>query len=249
MKTTSTIAMTIAVGVSLSGCQALFGPRTAHVDSASQSAMAQAQLNPALDQGRQLLKAGRIAQAIELLRVAQRDPSSMAEASNGLGVAYAKLGRHDLADRYFKMALALEPADTRFAANMIRLQRDYDLATKRQEAAVRLAKKAEDERVARQARVLRQGRIERVSRGQVAIRTHAAESAGAPRTEVFAMNSRRPAEEAPRPDVSGEVDVQSSSEATAKGYPVTIDFKQSARSRSESTARQGQYPVRVYIGA
>lgn len=249
MKTTSTIVLTLTLGVTLSGCQAIFGPRTAHIDTASQPAMAQQQVNPALDQGRQLLKAGRIAQAIELLRVAQRDPSSMAEASNGLGVAYAKLGRHDLADRYFKMALSLEPSDTRFAANMIRLQRDYDLSTKRQEEAVRLAKKAEEERLARQARIVEQGRIERVSRGQVSIRTHSAASDSAPRTEVFAMNSRSAAEDAPRPEVNVEAGVESDSGTTSKGYPVTIDFKRSPRPRTNTSSNQGQYPVRVYIGA
>lgn len=247
MKTTSTIVLTVAAGLTLSGCQALFGPRTAQIDTANQASMAQAE-NPALEQGRQLLKAGRIAQAIELLRVAQRDPASMAEASNGLGVAYAKLGRHDLADRYFKMALALKPEDTRFAGNMIRLQRDYDLATKRQEAAVRLAKKAEDERLVRQARVVEQGQIERVSRGQVAIRTHAAPGAAAPATEVFAMNSATI--EAPaRPEVGVETGVQSDSESTARGYPVTVEFGRGMRPRAQSSETQSQYPVRVFIGA
>ncbi len=249
MKTTSTIALTLAMGMSLSGCQALLGPRTAQVDSASSTEMAQ--VNPALDQGRQLLKAGRIAQAIDLLRVAQRDPSSMAEASNGLGVAYAKLGRHDLADRYFKMALALEPTDTRFAANVLRLERDFNLNMKRQEAAARLAKKADEEREARLARAaVRQGGIERVSRGQVAIRTHSTTTNGAPRTEVFAMNSSASeAEEAARPDVQVEVGVQTESEETAKGYPVTVDFSRNLSSRSNGAENQGQYPVRVYIGA
>ncbi|MFN2098448.1 tetratricopeptide repeat protein [Altererythrobacter sp. MF3-039] len=249
MKTTSTIALTLTLGLTLSACQAIFGPRTAHLDSAGQPQIAEHQINPALDQGRQLLKAGRIAQAVELLRVAQRDPSSMAEASNGLGVAYAKLGRHDLADRYFKMALSLEPSDTRFAANMIRLQRDYDLLTKRQEEAVRLAKKAEEVRLARLARVVDQGRIQRVSRGQVAIRTHSAASDAAPKTEVFAMNARNGAESAPRPEVNVEVGVESNDETTSRGYPVTIDFKRSLRPRANSTDSQNQYPVRVYIGA
>ena len=46
-----------------------------------------------------------------------------------------------------------------------------------------------------------------------------------------------------------ETGVQSESESSAKGYPVTVDFSRGARARSTVSDSQSQYPVRVYIGA
>lgn len=242
MTTKSTIAMTLAMGVALSGCQAIFGSRTANLESADRASLAQqeAAVNPALDQGRQLLKAGRIAQAVELLRVAQRDPDSMADASNALGVAYAKLGRHDLADRYFRMALALEPGDARFASNMLRLQRDHNLALRRAAEEEQLALRAREEQERREiaSREAEEGRIQRVSRGQVQIRTGGATPVSAPRMEVLALNSSKPEPEVETVEGAEEA-------AKPKSYPVTIDFSNAAR---KASASDKQYPVRVYIG-
>lgn len=252
MKYPSTIAMTLAIGVSLSGCQALFGPRAAHLNAAENRQMADAPeaVHPALDQGRQLLKAGRTAQAIELLRVAQRDPSSMADASNGLGVAYARLGRHDLADRYFRMALALEPGDARFAANMLRLQRDHKLAVRRNEEAALLAQRAEEQRQAALARRVEPGQIERLSRGQVHVQTKTAPERLAPRMEVLAL--RTPSSNTNEADLASKLHKSSQDDVdmtdTAKSYPLSIDFTKQPNNRSMAPARRN-YPVRVYIGA
>ena len=253
MKTTSTIAITLAIGVSLSGCQALFGPRTAHVDSVRDAHLASEDqaVHPALDQGRQLLKAGRIAQAIEVLRIAQRDPASMADASNGLGVAYAKLGRHDLADRYFRMAVALRPDETRFTANMLRLQRDHDLAVRRNEEAAQLAKRANEDRLARLAKSVEHGRIERVSRGQVQIKTQTIPGSVASKVEVLAMHTsktnQKPALTA-TPTVDAEVKTEAESSLEKKGYPLTIEFGKRISPNVIAPPKR-DYPVRVYIGA
>jgi tetratricopeptide (TPR) repeat protein len=60
------------------------------------------------------LKAGDFAQA--------RLTAGLAgQAHNGMGVAYAELGRADLAERYFLLAIASAPEDRRFAANLSRL--------------------------------------------------------------------------------------------------------------------------------
>ena len=82
----------------------------------------------ALEEGRAYLRSGQIAAAVASFRIARMDPSTAAEANNGLGVAYAKIGRMDLADRYFRVAVELNPSDDRFAANLLRLQRDAMLA-------------------------------------------------------------------------------------------------------------------------
>lgn len=256
MKTTSTIFATVAMGLALSGCQSLFGQHRASLDSAQAPELAQGEVavNPALDQGRQLLKAGRIAQAVELLRIAQRDPASMAEASNALGVAYAKLGRHDLADRYFRMALSLQPGDQRFAANMLRLQRDFEMATRRNEEAQQLALRAAEEKRLAEARAAQPGSIQRMSRGEVHISTQAAPSAVAPQVKVLAMRSPNSdeAKKASALPADNSPEAQAAAPAKPKSYPVTIDFKRKQMGNGVTVGAppsDRQYPVRVYIGA
>lgn len=43
-------------------------------------------------------------------------------ALNGLGVSYAKIGRADLAAEYFRRAIAAEPRESRYSANLERLE-------------------------------------------------------------------------------------------------------------------------------
>lgn len=254
MRNSTKLALLLAASVSLTGCQAIFGSRTAHVDSADGAQIASAEVNPALDQGRQLLMAGRIAQAIGLLRVAQRDPDSMAEASNALGVAYAKLGRHDLADRYFRMALSLEPGDARFAANMLRLQHDYDLAQRRNEEAAQMALRAAEELRLAEAQAnaaAEPGRIERVSRGQVQIRTQTLPGSVAPRIGVMAVQSSTKLPGLPetgarsatakKPDVAERI--------APRANPATVNFGKRISVPADSVSADQSYPVRVYIGA
>ena len=257
MKTTRTVAMAITMGFALSGCQMLFGQRTAKVDSANDTLLAEAGMvaNPALEQGKQLLRAGRTAQAIELLRVAQRDPTSMADASNALGVAYAKLGRHDLADRYFRMAISLQPGDARFAANMLRLQRDYDLAERRNEEAARMAARVvEQQRVAEMA-IAEQGKIERVSRGEVQIRTDATPARLAPRMEVLARRSNVTKDRTGIQIQTKSPETLVEAEEKPKSRSLTLDFAKERTGRSSKSVNvpagssDNQYPVRVYIGA
>ncbi len=78
----------------------------------------------ALAMGRRQLATGQFGLALETFRsVLRRNPRSAA-AQNGLGVAYAKIGRADLARRHFEHALAAEPANTAFARNLARLGGD-----------------------------------------------------------------------------------------------------------------------------
>lgn len=91
-----------------------------------------------LAEGRAALQAGRIAAAIGPLRVALLDQATRAPASNALGVAYAQLGREDIAEQFFKSAIAADPSDERFVANLLRLQHAV-LARKARSDAARLA--------------------------------------------------------------------------------------------------------------
>lgn len=91
-----------------------------------------------LAEGRAALQDGKLVEAIGPLRAALLDPATRAAASNALGVAYAQLGREDLAEQYFKSAIAADPSDNRFVANLLRLQHTV-LARKAQADAARLA--------------------------------------------------------------------------------------------------------------
>ena len=113
----------------LAGCQSIFGHHSARLDvrpvGEAQTAAAAA---IALEEGRQHLIRGEVASAIVALRTASSDPATAAPAHNGLAVAYAMLGRGDLAERYFQQAIAEDPADQRFSANLARFYQSREAA-------------------------------------------------------------------------------------------------------------------------
>src|SRR3546814_9961813 len=78
--------------------------------------------------------------------VCSSDLDSAAEAYNGLGVAYAKLGRADLAERYFKMALSMDGTNPRFAAN---LDRFYNSPLGNSSRALAMRAKENEEEIGR----------------------------------------------------------------------------------------------------
>ena len=175
----------------LAGCHSLFGqqaklevrPAGAPVNGASAAI--------ALEEGRQHLLSGEPASAIVALRLATLDPGTAAPAHNGLGVAYAMLGRGDLSERYFQRAVEQDPADPRFPANLARFYASREAMAKagsaQAPAVVAIAEAVEPPPV---QRMVQAGpsvvRIElptsaeamtRVSRQEVVIRTRAPEPA------------------------------------------------------------------------
>ena len=74
-----------------------------------------------LDRGRAQLDAGLDALAIESFRGQLRLDPENADAYNGLAVAYGRIGRDDLAQRYFETALAKDPMNSRAQTNLARL--------------------------------------------------------------------------------------------------------------------------------
>ncbi|MEY4239520.1 MAG: hypothetical protein RL339_2121 [Pseudomonadota bacterium] len=119
-KTLGTLMLLVVSATALGGCSSLFGRAALNSRAAASEELFAAAPNPDLVAGRQALSEGQLGAAIAALRLARLDPASTAEATNGLGVAYAQLGRDDLADRYFHQAAALAPQDPRFAANLER---------------------------------------------------------------------------------------------------------------------------------
>lgn len=118
--TASLLLFTVAVP--LGGCS-LFGKTNqfAANKAAGKELKAEDFAQLRLTAGREALDKGNWAEAIIALRDAQRYPRFAAQAHNGMGVAWAQLGRADLAERYFQQAISEAPDDRRFAANLSRL--------------------------------------------------------------------------------------------------------------------------------
>jgi len=111
----------LAAAFVLQGCASLFGIHRFAAVSRDKTAEAPQVADANTQRGRQLLDEVRIADAIDAFRAALAGNERVAPAINGLGVAYAMLGRDDLARRYFSEAASLDPSDSRFAANLQRL--------------------------------------------------------------------------------------------------------------------------------
>lgn len=116
----ATTASILAMSVLLGGCQLLGigGQRTARADSAAVRAEPGDIGAAQLAEGRRLLKAGHTADAIESFMLAKAFPEHMPAAYNGLAVAYSRLGRTDLTERFFLTAVALAPQDDRYRSNL-----------------------------------------------------------------------------------------------------------------------------------
>lgn len=113
------ICTTAAFG--LTGCQSFLADLGLAKRGASDASIAQEEGTSRLALGRSALKAGAPGTAIHHFERAIFDPADAPEAYNGMGVAYARLGREDLAERFFNAALMLRPNDTRIARNLERL--------------------------------------------------------------------------------------------------------------------------------
>jgi len=198
-----------AAALLLGGCQALGigSPRTARVsDDANLAAQARDIGNEQLEAGRTALTEGRTADAIEAFMLAY----------NGLAVAYSRLGRTDLTERFFLTAAALAPDETRYRSNLATFYSrtappkiaDPVVAMAPPEhgfTSSRLASAAPARSAPPSVRTLPggltvhspSGSLQRVSRGEVAIRTAqpaaaAVHTATAPRRPVINVGGSQP---------------------------------------------------------
>lgn len=187
MKTLVKVCAAIAGAVALSGCQSGGLPGWSF-KSHSRPVLDTLRVDHAaiLEEGRSQLKAGNLSAAAASFRIASRSEAQAAEASNGLAVVYARIGRPDLAERYFRAALAIEPDSQRFAANLLRLQGRI-LAARRMPNAGALADASLTVPAAASVRPqpsrAMPGQLERVARGMVRIKTPL-ELGPAPRMDI-----------------------------------------------------------------
>lgn len=175
----------------LSGCQS--SPLTSWMFRDGRPASAQplqfgGDAAVALMGGKAYLRASRISAAIASFQIARRDPASNAEASNGLAIAYSRLGRLDLARRYFEAAVSADPANSKFAANLLRLEQNVRLARRTPEPQVAAMAQAREVRAPRaaQGEAIR-GPVVRISQAEVHVRA-VHEPSAAPQMEVVARH-------------------------------------------------------------
>ncbi len=186
------ILIVSAVIPMLGGCKAIFGESLFGLHRQSKPDIEQASLMPAdaaTQEGRQQLAAGNPGLAIAAFQRALATGETIAPAANGLGVAYARVDRPDLARRFFEQAIASAPGDPKYVANLDRLIAANQLAFAYREAEVSARQaavsppavqtgvptSAEKQVVHREVAV--EGAMRRVSRAEVMITTAPSSSA------------------------------------------------------------------------
>jgi len=113
------IVCTAATITFLGGCSA-FQPQ-AKLEIRAVESVERLAKQDALAEGRALLNLGQNANAISAFREALREQPDSGDAYNGLAVAYDRIGRKDLAQRYFELALSFDPENPKYRANLARL--------------------------------------------------------------------------------------------------------------------------------
>ncbi|WP_296679633.1 tetratricopeptide repeat protein [Novosphingobium sp.] len=166
----------------LPGCSALFGKNklTSQTGTEEQIQVA-AEAAPVkvavmTDAGRKALDHGNAGMAIEAFTRAVTSGEAPAPALNGLGVAYARIGRFDLAQRYFQRAAQIDPDEMRYQSNLSRLMRSPLFAKRHQadEANAMLARAEEQQAAAAKTRqAAAPGQLQRVGANQFYIKTAA----------------------------------------------------------------------------
>lgn len=111
----------IALAVATAGCQGfpIFGANSPEVRASPDMSSYFAQR---LADGRRHLDAQRPGAALTAFRQASYHPGYAGDAFNGMAIAYDRLGRYDLAGRFFAQAVAAAPQDVRFARNASRFE-------------------------------------------------------------------------------------------------------------------------------
>ncbi len=241
--------------VSLSGCQSFLGNIGLAKRSDAQVDVRDAFGQTELAAARAALKDGHIAAAIKQFRLAAINSETRGDAFNGLGVSYAKLGRADLAERYFQQALMEAPESPRYLANLERFY-SSDLGethvTRREAQALLVSAKAEE-------KVVQAAAVPVIAKQRGTTFVNTAANAGAPsvldsgfltaatprrqaRNEVFI--SSRPQSEMQRR--VGPVTLTTRTRVKTAAYPARVALPTVA-SRNVK-AKAAAYPLRVELG-
>ena len=116
----------------LGGCQSIFGHH-AKLDIRPLDAASSPEAGAiALEEGKQFLRSGAVGSAIVALQKAATDRATAPDAHNGLAVAYALLGRGDLAERFFQQAMVENPSEAKYSANLAKFYQSREAALARE---------------------------------------------------------------------------------------------------------------------
>ena len=166
---------TMIVALPLSACSSFPGARIFarhHRPAAPQMAQ-----SPLTDQGRAALDASLPGSAIEKFQSALAKGEMVGPALNGMAVAYARLGRFDLARRFFNEAVAVDPLNEKYLTNLAMLEQSQTFRI-RQADDERAPEKQDSAASVQTASTLpRPGGLQRVSKLEVRILTVGAFSA------------------------------------------------------------------------
>lgn len=211
--------------LALVGCQSLFG--SGNGGQVAEADMSKVDMTSYYAQrlaaGRLHLERGQLAAAATAFRQASYHPQYAAQAYNGMAVAYDRLGRGDLAERFFALAIKTDPSEAAYARNFALFRDAHPLSDEaRQALAVTDTGLAEGQTTtAGITAEATDDRIERLSGREV--RLHSTPEGGAAQIAKAGTRTTRPA----------EVNVQNRAQ-------------QMARSRQAEEASR-HYPLRVEV--
>ncbi|MCW1381605.1 hypothetical protein OLX02_02095 [Novosphingobium sp. KCTC 2891] len=117
------VSLAVVLAISLSGCGVARKLGLAPQRKSDEAEVAQAPRSPLTEIGRSQLGEGNPGLALATFRKALEAGEERAPVFNGQGVAYARIGREDLAAIYFRLAIDADPANERYAANLALLLR------------------------------------------------------------------------------------------------------------------------------
>lgn len=261
MRNLTRIATCVLAATALSGCQSFLSALNFGGDKVQR---ADAQSGPVfgaeeLENGRMALKAGYAANAIQQFRMAALNEETAPDAFNGMAVAYARLGRADLAERYFKMALSLDSANPKYAANLDRFYNSplgnsvRALAMREKEAAATLAaaeKAAEQDGLLdtptsserRGAVVLETPRVQmsRTSNREITLATRGSDEPGSGSMPVVAIRN-------PAKAKMVEADVQAEEQDEAQSGDKVEKSSGKRISMIGASGDASSYPVRISL--
>jgi hypothetical protein len=218
-KFTATIAVIAVSSMALPGCTSLFGKR---MMTKAEAPMSRQAATYSTDLGRQHLDASRYGLAIETFQIALVTGEPAAPAFNGLGVAFARLGRYDLAERYFQRAAMIDPANQRYQQNLARLTASPTFAMRREGDMVASVVRdvATADAIKATAQVVSAaeapGTMQRLGKGQVFIRSSVPQTAPQRSVRVAVGPSFRPLVRQELPPIAGEVPMDEVKSAPSK---------------------------------
>lgn len=153
MRTDMRLVLLIGSSLLISGCQLFQGNSTRLQAGLRIPAQAEPHeyARQQFEAGRAALASHNYASAVAAFRNSGLEPEYAAGSYNGLAIAYAGIGRNDLAERYFRMAVAADPGSPRYANNLARLEQAN---LERNQARLAQEQRSQDEAQARALRIL-----------------------------------------------------------------------------------------------